>query len=175
MKYKIAYLLSAAAFAASAMPVSAATLLFTLSGSRNATFQLDSNPAPDFFNTQFAGTSLASSQIRFDNIAGTFNGAPGVASIGFGTNLFAALNINGTPLGFTQFAGPALFTGTAASPVFSTGTYALTSIVSGASTLTISDVGAVPEPATWAMMITGFGLTGGAMRRRRSKPAACYA
>ncbi|MDP3855377.1 PEPxxWA-CTERM sorting domain-containing protein [Phenylobacterium sp.] len=25
---------------------------------------------------------------------------------------------------------------------------------------------AVPEPATWAMMITGFGLVGGAMRRR---------
>ena len=24
----------------------------------------------------------------------------------------------------------------------------------------------VPEPATWAMMIAGFGLTGGAMRRR---------
>lgn len=26
--------------------------------------------------------------------------------------------------------------------------------------------GAVPEPATWAMMISGFGLVGGAMRRR---------
>lgn len=28
--------------------------------------------------------------------------------------------------------------------------------------------GAVPEPATWAMMIGGFGLVGGAMRRRRN-------
>jgi PEP-CTERM motif len=28
--------------------------------------------------------------------------------------------------------------------------------------------GAVPEPATWAMMIIGFGLTGSAMRRRSS-------
>ena len=27
---------------------------------------------------------------------------------------------------------------------------------------------AVPEPATWAMMILGFGLAGGAMRRRRA-------
>lgn len=26
---------------------------------------------------------------------------------------------------------------------------------------------AVPEPATWAMMVGGFGLVGGAMRRRR--------
>lgn len=28
--------------------------------------------------------------------------------------------------------------------------------------------GAVPEPATWAMMIIGFGVVGGAMRRRRA-------
>jgi hypothetical protein len=28
--------------------------------------------------------------------------------------------------------------------------------------------GAVPEPATWAMMIMGFGLVGGAMRRRQN-------
>jgi hypothetical protein len=27
--------------------------------------------------------------------------------------------------------------------------------------------GAVPEPATWAMMILGFGVVGGALRRRR--------
>ena len=28
--------------------------------------------------------------------------------------------------------------------------------------------GAVPEPATWGLMIAGFGLVGGAMRRRRT-------
>ena len=32
---------------------------------------------------------------------------------------------------------------------------------------TVDQLG-VPEPATWAMMIGGFGLVGGAMRRRRS-------
>jgi len=31
---------------------------------------------------------------------------------------------------------------------------------------------AVPEPATWAMMIAGFGLIGAAARRRRSGMAA---
>ncbi|NJC35214.1 hypothetical protein GGR88_002728 [Sphingomonas jejuensis] len=38
----------------------------------------------------------------------------------------------------------------------------------------LSDVAAaaVPEPATWAMMIGGFGLVGGAMRRRRTLVAA---
>ena len=30
---------------------------------------------------------------------------------------------------------------------------------------------AVPEPATWAMMIAGFGLVGGAIRRQRAKLA----
>jgi len=30
-----------------------------------------------------------------------------------------------------------------------------------------SDAGAVPEPATWVMMIMGFGATGGALRRRQ--------
>ncbi len=34
--------------------------------------------------------------------------------------------------------------------------------------LTPAAISAVPEPATWAMMITGFGLAGTAIRRRRS-------
>ena len=33
-------------------------------------------------------------------------------------------------------------------------------------------VSAVPEPATWAMMITGFGLAGSSIRRRRALPLA---
>lgn len=42
-----------------------------------------------------------------------------------------------------------------------------------AATLIVSQVGGVPEPATWAMMIGGFGLVGSAARRRRriSEPA----
>jgi len=32
-------------------------------------------------------------------------------------------------------------------------------------------VAAVPEPATWAMMIAGFGLAGAGIRSRRSRPA----
>lgn len=35
--------------------------------------------------------------------------------------------------------------------------------------------GAVPEPATWAMMIGGFGLVGGAMRRRARRGLAVTA
>lgn len=35
--------------------------------------------------------------------------------------------------------------------------------------------GAVPEPATWGMMILGFGVVGGAMRRRRPAPSRALA
>lgn len=34
------------------------------------------------------------------------------------------------------------------------------------------DIAAVPEPATWAMMIAGFGLVGGMMRRRKTAAQA---
>lgn len=33
--------------------------------------------------------------------------------------------------------------------------------------VTIAETAAVPEPASWAMMVAGFGLIGGAARRRR--------
>lgn len=36
-----------------------------------------------------------------------------------------------------------------------------------AATISLPTVAAVPEPATWAMMIGGFGMAGGAMRRKR--------
>jgi hypothetical protein len=35
--------------------------------------------------------------------------------------------------------------------------------------------GALPEPATWAMMIGGFGMVGGSMRYRRAKTRIAYA
>jgi hypothetical protein len=48
------------------------------------------------------------------------------------------------------------------------------SAFSSALTLSVPPVGAsaVPEPASWAMMISGFGLIGGAMRRRKSQVTA---
>ncbi len=35
--------------------------------------------------------------------------------------------------------------------------------------------GGIPEPTTWAMMIFGFGLVGGSMRRRKSNVTVSYA
>jgi hypothetical protein len=39
-------------------------------------------------------------------------------------------------------------------------------------TFTLNDGGVVPEPASWAMLIAGFGLVGAAARRRRVVAAA---
>ena len=40
---------------------------------------------------------------------------------------------------------------------------------------TIATVSAAPEPATWAMLMTGFGLAGSAVRQRRRQTAAAFA
>jgi hypothetical protein len=49
--------------------------------------------------------------------------------------------------------------------VFSTGPVSAYDPRSGVQV--IATAGAVPEPASWAMLIAGFGLTGAAMRRRK--------
>src|ERR1700761_605675 len=105
MTSKIAVLVGAALLAAGASaPARAAILDFTLSGSRDATFQLNSDPTPSTFSSSAFGD-----QIQFADVAGTFGGVAGVASISFASGpIFADLNINGTPLGFTQFAGPTI-------------------------------------------------------------------
>ena len=162
----------ALAMAGAALPAHAVILNFDLSGSRNADFQLDSNAIPNSFNT----SSLIGNQIFYNGVAGTFGGVAGLADINFGTGLIAALNVTGTPLGFTQFAGPALFSGPPSAPVFSTGVFNLTSIGSGNSTLTISNaISAVPEPSIWATLIAGLGLTGFALRRRPRRGLALAA
>lgn len=176
MKRTIALLSATAACLVAAAPANAATLLFTLTGSKNATFQLDSNPIPTTAIPS-APPFFLGNQISFANVPGTFGGVTSPApSIGFGTGLAAAFQISGTALGFTQFTGPAIFTGTANAPVFSVGTFQLNSLVSGASTLTITQVAAaVPEPETWLMMLLGFGLIGASMRYGRRTTTVTYA
>lgn len=39
----------------------------------------------------------------------------------------------------------------------------------------VAGIGAVPEPASWALMIAGFGLVGSAMRRRKPSVSVSFA
>lgn len=86
-----------------ASAANAAPLLFSFAGpSGTASFQLDSNPVPDFVNS--FSFLPGSDQFGFTNVSGTFGGMSGVAStISFGEGIFASLNIVAPTLGFTSF------------------------------------------------------------------------
>ncbi|WP_287407479.1 PEPxxWA-CTERM sorting domain-containing protein [Sphingopyxis sp.] len=56
---------------------------------------------------------------------------------------------------------------------FSYSTVGFNSIASG--NVALSEAGAVPEPATWATMLLGFGLIGGAMRSALRRPKLAVA
>jgi hypothetical protein len=155
------------AVAASAFAITgsahATTLLYNLSGSRTATFQLDSAARPDAFNNVLN----IFSQATYNNVAGTFGGVAETATIVFGTDGFQIL---AQGLGFSQFISDSpTFSGTSLDTVMLLpGTFNLRSIVSGSSVLTATPLaGAVPETAAWAMMIAGFAMSGGAFRIRR--------
>ena len=146
-----------------ASPASATLLQFDFTGSRQASFKIDTDTIPDTFSSSFIGD-----QIQYFDVSGVYGGITETARIGFGTFLIAELNIQAAGLGFTQFGGADLFSGDVMHPTFNLGVFPLTSIVSGASTLTISEVAGVPETSTWAMMMLSFsGLGLVAFRRHR--------
>jgi len=160
----------ATAMVALTSPAHAAPLLFDftgqgLNGAITAMFQLDSNPIPDSINDPGL---FGIQQIFFNNVKGVFNGNAETAStIAFGRGLASQFQILGTSSGFAQFGGDVVFGGTVNNPTFSPGTYNFTGFFSSG-TLKISELSAaVPEPATWAMMIGGFALAGASLRRRK--------
>lgn len=92
-----------------------------------------------------------------------------VTTTGFGTlNPRSGLNLNRT------------FTLSGALASTATTTFTLSNFVADASFPTYTSLGeivvngasATPEPASWALMISGFGIAGGMLRRRRTALAA---
>jgi hypothetical protein len=67
-----------------------------------------------------------------------------------------------------EFGGPQLFDGPVDNPTLRVGRFTLFDAFSG-SPISLS-VSAVPEPASWGMMVAGFATAGAAMRRRRPTP-----
>jgi hypothetical protein len=153
----------------------AATMLFTLTGGAfNATWQLDSNPVPDFVGRPTAGISFFSVPGTIGGASATFRTVYFYAQPGSAGGLRLATDSGGNV--FDSF-GPQLYLSPGSAPTFVAGTYALDGFFDEnspsftPSTLTIAPLttsGAVPEPTTWAMMLAGFGLVGGAMRRKQS-------
>ena len=106
-------------------------------------------------------------------ISGLFNGSSitGLASPFGANNLYYLTGpsfVDGSGLGFMTAAGTNVnlfFQSSASSYRINTTGPFTSSFVSATSA---GVVAAVPEPATWAMMLIGFGAIGFAMRRRRS-------
>lgn len=111
----------------------------------------------------------------FNYVSVSFAGSVGVYDgLNGSGNLLATLNLSpnsgscpGYSAGFCPFRAAGVnFAGTGRSIAFGgvANQIVFDDVTFGSST----PGGAVPEPATWAMLITGFGLVGGAMRRRSS-------
>lgn len=100
-------------------------------------------------------------------ITGIYNGSTitGLASVTGSDNFYYLTDkfVSGNGLGFTTAAG------TSANLFDSAGQYRINTtnpFQSGFVTATSTAVAAVPEPASWAMLILGMGAVGFAMRRR---------
>jgi hypothetical protein len=161
---KLSVLAAVAAAALVPGAADAALLTFTITGDYRASFTIDSNPTP---NEYIGATGLVLWDVDVVSQDGD-----GPADIGFfDRSLGGGLSI----IDYSDFSplfvadGPQLYLGTVQAPVFTTGIFQLVEYEgAGRYTLTIANAAAapVPEPASWAMMLAGFGLAGTALRRR---------
>ncbi len=147
----------AAAFfsVAGAAPAQATVLNFDLAVSNgdDSTWTLPSAPVPIFYDTTIT---------RIDtSFTGTYSGLPFVT--------FAAGGGVTASFGTDEFNGSQIFGGTTAAPTFAPGVFDLTGsfgdVVDDTAVLTVT---AVPEAATWAMMLVGLGVIGAVARRRQN-------
>ena len=139
-------------------------LLFTITGSTDATFTLDSNATPNSVSVFGEPTFL--------NVAGTLNGASFTfADLTFYEEIHDGGGLNlyepSPSTIYVSLQGGAEVYSDTPPPLFAPGTFTYPN-----ETLVISEfTAAVPEPSTWAMMILGFAGVGFMAYRRKSRPA----
>lgn len=75
---------------------------------------------------------------------------------------------------FSASSGSNIGSLAAPNPDAPNGTFFFELTTAGGDRMAVTSIapGTVPEPASWAMLLAGFGLTGAAMRRRRKTVAA---
>ncbi|KQV52817.1 hypothetical protein ASC95_08410 [Pelomonas sp. Root1217] len=165
VNYMCAAILALLSAAATASPL----YKFELSGSYTATWEMTMTVAPN--------DSFASQQFTIWNVVGAFENASTSkvdltffnSAEGGGLNIYDfAANVN-----LLSTDGPQLYTGTEGSPVFTTGTFALTQFQGiGQYALVVSEVASVPEPASLSLMLCGLLGAAGASCRKRRDPMA---
>lgn len=156
---------------ASVSAAHATSLLFTFTGTFTASFTLPSDPAR-VRQGGFDAFYLNNIPVEYNGVTSVqpyvdfyFPAEDGGVTVGQGVDV-------GSPYLFDLY-NTVLYSGKATAPHFFTGTFPLSTIDGGPNneTLRITSPGAVPEPASWAMFIGGFGLLGAAMRRRPNRVA----
>jgi hypothetical protein len=161
-----------AAGVATAAPASAATLLYSFApvavDGDSFTFNVDDQLAS--IDPTVDGFPVEIRNYMKNGIVETFV-----------TNAFFYAVSNGGGLGVNGFFpyGAQLYSGDTSRPTLLTGSFALygtSAHTDQQGTLNVTTtVAGVPEPATWGMMMMGFGGIGFAMRRRRQMTALSYA
>lgn len=131
--------------------------------------------------TVYAGPATRTVSTGVEFLSGTFNPAPQSIDIGRnrislftnGAATYSTAGFNGFQLDFSNFIGSLsdlrISSASTFTPVGFTVTGNSVRINLSGQTVRANDVleiAAVPEPATWGMMIFGFGLVGTAIRRR---------
>lgn len=121
--------------------------------------------------------ALAAGTYDLSFLFGAFGGSGGSQSLSYlltdtsGTLLSGTINAGATIDLATLFGSNSFNFYTAGGPVTLTFTDASSSTSSIDGFLDSVAISAVPETGTWAMMLLGFGMLGGTLRRRRAKPA----
>lgn len=115
-------------------------------------------------------SAIAGSAFSFVSGFGNFTGTvQSTSSQGAPSNR----TVNAFVLGsFTPMGSLSAFMAGPASATFAFTQTGVNQAVSGSFTFASPPAGLVPEPASWAMLITGFGLVGAAARRRRQNAVA---
>jgi hypothetical protein len=153
---KYALMMAAAPLALVAVPADAALFSFDLTGAYTASFQIndpETQPIADFGD-------------YFEiNATGTIEGRTGSHIIAFNTTAFDG----GLTLGdsFANLWGPQMFAGSTGAPTLLPGSFTLFLDGNAAQSVLVNVTAAVPEPATWAMMVLSFGVVGATVRRRK--------
>lgn len=141
------------------LPAQASQLVYQVTGvGTTIDFTIDEQPALK---------SVEVDGFIVGNVLVQRNGISQMHDIGFVRGLSeGGFIILGTDI---NLAGPQLFSGTFAAPTLLAGNFPLTGFNNRALLYSLqvrAATAAVPEPATWLVLLTGFGLLGAALRGR---------
>jgi hypothetical protein len=160
----------------------------TLVGNQAVTYNFP-YPIPEDGNSRWISTASdgnapASATYRLSFDLSGFDAATANVSGSFAADNNASLFLNGVSTGFSV-AGFSAFTNFALTSGFVSGINTLDFVVlnaggpgafrvdnlQGTANVLVTPPGAIPEPGTWALLILGFGLVGGALRQRKARCA----